>query len=77
MIDLLVETRFELYVVVHFLLLDIGGYTMNFKKSVNIVHDILITIFLVFGIITLFHGEPLGAVIVLLTMIEDNVYKRR
>jgi hypothetical protein len=50
---------------------------MNLKNPINIVHDILITTFLIFGIILLFNAEPIGAVIILLAMIEDNVYKRR
>lgn len=75
--DLPVETRFWFYVVVHFLLLDIGGYTMDFKNAINIVHDIVITVFMVVGVIMMFCAEPIGAVIVLLAMIEDNLYKRR
>ncbi len=50
---------------------------MNFKKAINIVHDLLITAFLVLGVIMLYNVEPIGAVIMLLAIIEDNVYKRR
>jgi hypothetical protein len=52
-------------------------YKMNFKNAINIVHDTIITLFMVFSVYMLFNAEPLGAVIMLLAMIEDNVYKRR
>ena len=50
---------------------------MNLKNPINIVHDLLITGFLVLGVIMLFNAEPIGAVIMLLALIEDNVYRRR
>jgi hypothetical protein len=50
---------------------------MTYKNLINITHDILIFMFLALGVIMLFKAEPLGAVIMLLAMIEDNVYRRR
>ena len=44
---------------------------------VNIIHGILITAFLLLGVIIMFRKEPNGAIIILLAMIEDNLYKRR
>ena len=77
MIDLPVETRFELYVVVHFSLLYIGGEPMIFKMISNLVHDILITAALVLSVVMIFNADPIGVIILLLAMIEDNAYKRR
>ncbi len=50
---------------------------MTFKNFVNTVHDIVITAFMVGGVITCFNEQAIGAVILLLAMIEDSVYKRR
>lgn len=50
---------------------------MDFKNAVNIIHDTIITLFMVLSVYLLFNAETLGAVIMLLAMIEDNVYKRR
>ncbi len=46
-------------------------------KFINIVHDIVITVFMVGGVIMCFNAQAIGAVIILLAMIEDSVYKRR
>ncbi len=50
---------------------------MFLKKLMNTAHDIVIIVFMVVGAIMLFNAEPIGAIIFLLAMIEDNVYKRR
>ena len=50
---------------------------MNFKKSINVVHDLIITAFIGGGLFVLIAGDLIGAVIMLLAMIEDNVYRRR
>ncbi len=50
---------------------------MTFNKFINVVHDLAITIALILGVVVISTGELIGAVIFLLAMIEDNVYKRR
>jgi hypothetical protein len=49
---------------------------MIFKLILIIVHDIVCIAFMIGGIIMLFYGESIGAVIFLLAMIADSVYRR-
>jgi hypothetical protein len=54
---------------------------MTFKIFINaahnIVHRILVIGFMMIGVVMMFCAEPLGAIIILLAMIEDSVYRRR
>lgn len=40
------------------------------------LHDVVILVFLALGCILLWEGEANGAIIFLLAMIEDSVYKK-
>jgi hypothetical protein len=46
-------------------------------KIINLVHDLVIITALIGGVILMSDADPIGVVIFLLAMIEDNVYKRR
>ena len=50
---------------------------MIFKKLVNTAHDIVIIAFMIVGAVMILYADSTGAIIFILAMIEDSVYKRR
>ena len=48
---------------------------MHRKFWIKVTHDLTNLIFMILGVYYLFNAESIGAVIFLLAMIEDNLYK--